>query len=65
MARIVHDAVLCEAHGVCTTIDSARFELDDDDRLTIHSYEISDADRPTIDQAVLRCPRQALSISES
>ena len=46
MTRIVHDAELCEAHGVCTTIDSARFELDDDDRLTIHSYEVSEADRP-------------------
>lgn len=64
MAKIVHDDVLCEAHGVCTTIDSARFELDDDDRLHIHSYEIADADRATIEQAVIRCPRQALSIQE-
>ena len=64
MPKIVHDDVLCEAHGVCTTIDPARFELDDDDRLTIHEYEFAEADRPTIEQAVLRCPRQALSISE-
>jgi ferredoxin len=49
---------------VCTTIDSARFELDDDDRLTIHSYEFTDAERATIEQAVIRCPRQALSIQE-
>lgn len=61
MAKIVHDDVLCEAHGVCTTID-ARFELDDDDRLHIHEYEVSDADRPLIEQAVIRCPRQALRI---
>jgi len=64
VARIVHDDVLCEAHGVCTTIDSARFELDDDDRLIIHSYEFTEDERPTIEQAVLRCPRQALSVSE-
>lgn len=64
MAKIVHDDVLCEAHGVCTTIDASRFELDDDDRLHIHSYEFTDADRPTIEQAVIRCPRQALSIQE-
>ncbi|HVU60546.1 MAG TPA: ferredoxin [Mycobacteriales bacterium] len=64
MTRIVHDATLCEAHGVCTTIDPARFELDDDDYLTIHSYEVSEADRPAMEQAVIRCPRQALSLAE-
>ncbi|MGN6474396.1 MAG: ferredoxin [Mycobacteriales bacterium] len=64
MARIVHDDVLCEAHGVCTSIDSSRFELDDEDRLHIHEYEVSDADRATIEQAVIRCPRQALSLKD-
>ena len=62
--RIVHDAELCEAHGVCTTIDPTRFELDDDDRLQIHTYEVADADRTLIEQAVIRCPRQALSLQE-
>lgn len=62
--RIRHDAELCEAHGVCTTIDPARFELDDDDRLVIHAYQVAESDRGTIEQAVMRCPRQALSIQE-
>lgn len=62
--KIVHDSELCEAHGVCTTIDPARFELDDDDRLTIHTYDVSEADRATVEQAVIRCPRQALSLTE-
>lgn len=64
MTRIVHDAELCEAHGICTTIDPARFELDDDDLLTIHSYEVADTDRAAMEQAVIRCPRQALSLAE-
>jgi ferredoxin len=64
VTRIVHDVGLCEAHGICTTIDAARFELDDDDRLTIHDDEVSEADRPAMEQAVLRCPRQALSLAE-
>ncbi|HEX3900330.1 MAG TPA: ferredoxin [Mycobacteriales bacterium] len=64
MTRIVHDAELCEAHGICTTIDPARFELDDDDLLTIHSYGVSEADRPAMEQAVIRCPRQALSLQD-
>jgi ferredoxin len=62
--KIVHDAELCEAHGVCTTIDPSRFELDDDDRLTISEYEVAEPDRARIEQAVIRCPRQALSIQE-
>jgi ferredoxin len=64
VTRIVHDAELCEAHGVCTTIDPTRFELGDDDLLTIHSYEVADADRPAMEQAVIRCPRQALSLQD-
>ena len=62
--NIVHDAELCEAHGVCTTLDPSRFELDDDDRLMIHAYEVSEADRAVIEQAVIRCPRQALSLKD-
>lgn len=62
--KIVHDTELCEAHGICTTIDPARFELDDDDRLVIHAYEVAETDRALIEQAVIRCPRQALSIQE-
>jgi len=62
--KIVHDAELCEAHGVCTGLDPSRFELDDDDRLMIHAYEVSDGDRAVVEQAVIRCPRQALSLKE-
>lgn len=62
--RIVHDAELCEAHGVCTSIDPELFELDDDDRLTIHSLEPDESKRALLEQAVIRCPRQALSIQE-
>jgi ferredoxin len=62
--KIVHDAELCEAHGVCTGLDPARFELDDDDRLMIHEDEVAEADRDVIEQAVIRCPRQALSLKE-
>jgi ferredoxin len=62
--KIVHDAELCEAHGVCTGLAPARFELDDDDRLIIHSNDVAEEDRDTIEQAVIRCPRQALSLTE-
>jgi ferredoxin len=62
--KIVHDPELCEAHGVCTGIDPTVFELDDDDRLTIHSYDVPEDKKDLIEQAVIRCPRQALSLQE-
>jgi ferredoxin len=62
--KVVHDAVLCEAHGICTAVDPDRFELDDDDILIVHSYEVSDDQLETVRQAVESCPRQALSLKE-
>jgi ferredoxin len=62
--KIVHDAVLCEAHGVCESIDPELFELDDDDRLIIHDLQPDESQRSLVEQAVIRCPRQALSIQE-
>jgi ferredoxin len=62
--RIIHDAVLCEAHGVCESIDPTLFELDDDDRLTLLAPEPDESKRALVEQAVIRCPRQALSIQE-
>ena len=62
--KIIHDAVLCEAHGVCEIIDPELFELDDDDRLTIHDLSPDESKRAVVEQAVIRCPRQALSIQD-
>jgi ferredoxin len=62
--RVEHNAVLCEAHGICTAVDPDRFELDDDDILIVHEYEVSEADLETVRQAVESCPRQALSLKE-
>ena len=62
--KIIHDAVLCEAHGVCEGIAPELFELDDDDRLTIHDREPDESKRELVEQAVIRCPRQALSIQD-
>jgi ferredoxin len=60
--RLEHDATLCESHGLCTAVDPDRFELDDNDELQIHDYEVSDADLATVRNAVDACPRQALHL---
>jgi ferredoxin len=62
--RIVHNAQLCESHGICTAVDPARFELDDNDDLIVHDTEVSDADLAVVRKAVDSCPRQALSLQD-
>jgi ferredoxin len=62
--RIVHDAWLCEAHGVCESLDPELFQLDEDDRLTVLQPEPGESKRAVVEQAVIRCPRQALSIQD-
>lgn len=62
--KVVVDRGLCEAHGVCMSIDPTVFDLGDDDLLVILEPEPPEAKRSTIEQAVIRCPRQALSLQE-
>lgn len=62
--RIIHDEVLCEAHGVCESIDPELFQLDDDDRLTVLQPEPGESKRALVEQAVIRCPRQALRLQD-
>ena len=64
MAKIVHDDVLCEAHGVCTTIDSARFELDDDEQAHAVDGAIPAGLIPAVERAAASCPVQAIRIEE-
>ncbi|HTR69718.1 MAG TPA: ferredoxin [Mycobacteriales bacterium] len=60
--RLEHDTILCEAHGLCTAIDPDRFELDDDDMLIVHKWEVEPSELETVRHAVDSCPRQALSL---
>ncbi len=65
MARkIVVDYDLCEANAICMGIAPEVFEVDDEDNLNLHMEEIPDDLAGKVEQAVLRCPRQALSIEE-
>jgi ferredoxin len=58
--RVNHD--LCESNGVCVRLAPEVFELDDDDRLRLKQEQPSDELRAQVEQAVRRCPKQALSI---
>jgi ferredoxin len=58
--RVDHD--LCESNAVCVRVAPEVFELDDDDRLRLKQEQPGEALRAGVEQAVRRCPKQALSI---
>ncbi len=62
--RIQVDYDLCETNEVCTTIAPEVFEVGDDDRLHILIERPPEDIRHLMDEAVRRCPKQALSIVE-
>jgi len=62
--RIVVDRDLCESNAVCMDIEPAVFEVDDDDVLQILNEHPDESFRPKMEEAVRRCPKQALSIEE-
>jgi len=58
------DRELCESNGVCVRLVPEVFELDDDDRLRVLQERPPEALRARVEQAVRRCPKQALAILE-
>lgn len=62
--RVVVDYELCESNGVCVGVMPSVFELREDDFLYLLQEELPESERPTLEQAVARCPRQAISIQD-
>ena len=62
--KIIVDYDLCEANAVCMRIAPEIFEVDDEDNLNLHMEEVPDDLLPKAEQAVARCPRQALQLVE-
>jgi ferredoxin len=63
--RVVVDYDLCESNAVCMSVAPEVFEVRDDDLLYILDETPPDALRAKVEEAVARCPKQALSIAES
>lgn len=60
--RVVVDYDLCESNAVCMAVAPEVFEVDDDDNLNLLQEEPPEELRPKVEEAVRRCPKQALSI---
>jgi ferredoxin len=62
--KIVVDYDLCESNAVCMGIEPTVFEVRDDDNLYILNEHPDESLRPKMEEAVRRCPKQAISIED-
>jgi ferredoxin len=60
--KIVVDFDLCESNAVCMGIAPEVFEVRDDDFLYVLNENPDESERPKMEEAVRRCPKQAISI---
>jgi ferredoxin len=64
VSRLKVDFDLCESNALCTGFAPDVFEIDDDDYLQVHTYDVTPENEARIKQAVRACPKSALSIEE-
>ena len=62
--RVVVDYDLCESNAICMQVLPEVFEVRDDDCLYVLNETPGDAVRDKVDEAVQRCPKQAISVAE-
>ena len=62
--RVIVDYTLCESNAVCMRLVPEVFEVRDDDRLYLKTERPAEALRARVNEAVSRCPKQALSLIE-
>ncbi|MEZ5373850.1 MAG: ferredoxin [Microthrixaceae bacterium] len=60
--KVVVDYDLCESNAVCMAIAPEVFEVRDDDFLYVLDENPSEELRPKLEEAVKRCPKQAISL---
>ena len=60
--KIVIDYDTCESNAVCMAIAPEVFEVRDDDFLYLLDEEPDESLRGKVEEAVRRCPKQAISI---
>ena len=62
--RVVVDFDLCESNAICMQVAPEVFEVRDDDFLYILNETPGDDARAAVEEAVQRCPKQAISLAE-
>ncbi|MGI8754563.1 MAG: ferredoxin [Acidimicrobiales bacterium] len=62
--RVVVDFDLCESNAVCMAVAPEVFEVRDDDFLYVLQEEPDESLRAKVEEAVARCPKQAISVED-
>ena len=62
--RVIVDFDLCESNAICMQIAPNVFEVRDDDFLYVLEENPGEEDRSTLQEAVQRCPKQAISLED-
>jgi len=62
--RVVVDFDVCESNAVCMAIAPEVFEVRDDDFLYILMEEPPEELRGKVEEAVRRCPKQAIRLED-
>ena len=62
VVRVVVDFDVCESNAICMGIAPEVFEVRDDDNLYILMEEPPEEMRPKLEEAVRRCPKQAIKL---
>jgi ferredoxin len=62
--RIAVDVDLCESNAICAGIAPDVFDLGADDTVQVLREAPEEADRQRVEEAVRRCPKQAISVLE-
>jgi ferredoxin len=62
--KVVVDYDVCESNAVCMAVAPEVFEVRDDDFLYVLQDNPPEELRAKVEEAVRRCPKQAISIEE-
>ncbi|MFP5578123.1 MAG: ferredoxin [Acidimicrobiia bacterium] len=62
--KVVVDFDLCESNAICMGVAPEVFEVRDDDFLYVLQEHPADELRPQVEEAVRRCPKQAIAIED-
>ena len=62
--RVIVDFDLCESNAVCMQIAPDVFEVRDDDFLYVLEENPGEDHRSVLQEAVQRCPKQAISLED-
>ena len=62
--HVTIDRDLCESNGVCAGLVPSVFVLGDDDVLDVIQPEPPEDLRAEVELAVVRCPRQAITLTD-